>query len=281
MIETGSSGVLSTELSAYIERIDRFNAAQRNAAFLDELRRYNHLIIDELNKIRPLSGIRLLDIGASPHGYSLERALSHSVGEYVGVGLDIEERGFELRTPSGHGKLLRMNAEALDLPDESFHAVVSMSTFEHIANVPAALDEIRRVLLPGGCALITFEPIWTCSYGHHLHHFGDIHRVIPDWAHLIWTPQEMIDNMRDPWPSGAPIGLEQAVAWTYQGREINRIGITELRRMFADWDMKLEWCVELKDSTRSETQLIRAQSATGLTRDDLLTKGLSLLCTRR
>ena len=71
--------------------IDRFNASQANSTLLDAVRSYNHHIIDELVRIRPLRGVRLLDVGASPHGYALERALAHGVHRYVGIGLDIHE----------------------------------------------------------------------------------------------------------------------------------------------------------------------------------------------
>jgi SAM-dependent methyltransferase len=46
---------------------------------------------------------------------------------------------------------------ALDLPDESVAGVVSFYSILHLArpDVPAALSEMRRVLCPGGSALIT------------------------------------------------------------------------------------------------------------------------------
>lgn len=278
---TISEGVSSgaSSLNAYIQGIDRFNATQANAAFLDSIRKYNHQIIDALNEISPIQGLRLLDVGASPHGYALERALTHSVGQYIGIGLDITEP-FEITTGHGAGKLIKMNAENLSFEDDSFDAIVSMSTFEHISNPGRALDEFRRVLRPGGRALISFEPIWTCSYGHHLHHFGPISALIPDWAHLLWTRGQMIDNLKVLWPSDAPITIEKAVAWTYDEPGINRIGIPEMRRIFSNCGMSVEWIVPLRDEARSEDQLRLAASATGLSSDDLMTKGLSVFLSR-
>jgi ubiquinone/menaquinone biosynthesis C-methylase UbiE len=46
------------------------------------------------------------------------------------------------------------NAERLAFPDESFDAVYSMGVLHHTANERAALDEIHRILGPGGRAYI-------------------------------------------------------------------------------------------------------------------------------
>src|SRR5437870_2598827 len=43
-------------------------------------------------------------------------------------------------------RLLRMGAEKLPLPDNSVDAIISNNVFEHIADVPAVVKEIRRVL---------------------------------------------------------------------------------------------------------------------------------------
>ena len=50
-------------------------------------------------------------------------------------------------TPIGHGGL---TGERLDLPDESFDAVLSTWTLCTIPDVASALAEMRRVLKPGG-----------------------------------------------------------------------------------------------------------------------------------
>ncbi len=76
-----------------------------------------------------------------------------------------------------------------------FDLVFSISTLEHVQDVDATLSEIARVLKPGGQALLTFEPVWSCSYGHHLHHFGDCADLLPPWAHLTHTPERMRESL--------------------------------------------------------------------------------------
>lgn len=270
----------TSELAAYSRSIDDFNVAQDNRELLDAIRAYNHSIIEALHRIRSLSGSRLLDVGASPHGYAMERALAHGVREYVGIGLDIGEP-FRLQTPTGAGELRYMNAEALDFEDGVFDAIVSMSTFEHIGDLDRCLREFHRVLKPGGGALISFEPIWSCSYGHHLHHLGDAARVVPDWAHLLWTRDEMSEHLRKCWPADAPWSAAEACAWVYDGDGLNRKGIREVLAILEAAPLAVDWVSPMVDTERDPDQLSAAAAKTGLTRDELMTKGLSAFLTKR
>jgi SAM-dependent methyltransferase len=265
-----------TPLTDYVREIERFNASQSNSALLNDIRRYNHQCVDSLSDAVPLRGKRLLEIGASPHGYALERALSKGVSEYVGIGLDVDQP-VEVRHSRCLGRLLRMNAECLDFKPESFDAVLSISTFEHISDVPLALFEIRRVLRPGGSALVTFEPVWTCSYGHHLHHFGPIARCMPDWAHLLWTKEQMLDLLRDVWPAGSSPSLPEAAAWVYDSPVLNRIGIARMRQLFHESGMSIVWMVSLEDQNRELERLRLVSKESQITPQDLMVKGLSVL----
>jgi SAM-dependent methyltransferase len=274
--ESAAQQIVRYHLDAYIKEIDRVNRAQPNAQLLDAIRDYNHQMIETLKRARSLHGKRLLDIGASPHGYALERALQLGVAEYVGIGLDVD-KPVEVHAAQGKGKLIAMNAEQLDFEDSSFDLVISLSTFEHIGDVAKALAEIRRVLKPGGSALISFEPIWTCSYGHHLHHFGPVSRLMPDWAHLVWDKQEMLEELKPSWPQGASPSLDEAAQWVYESTAINRVGITQMREYFADCGMTIEWIAPLKDEPRDAKRLEEIAEKISLSTDDLMIKGLSVL----
>jgi ubiquinone/menaquinone biosynthesis C-methylase UbiE len=268
------------KLLSYIRNIDNYNASQSNAELLDAIRRYNHSTIDSLNSIRPLSGIRILDVGASPHGYALEHSLALGVSEYVGIGLDIGE-DFSIETKTGRGRLTYMNAESLSFKDNEFDVIVTMSTFEHIDDVGMALSEFRRALKQQGCVLISFEPVWTCSYGHHLHHLGEISKLVPDWAHLLWSKDEMMEYLNACWPENAPLSVPEACSWIYEDKVLNRKGIKEIRKILSECQMHVEWIVPLLDEVRNEKQITAAVEKTGLSRDDLMTKGLSILLYKR
>ncbi|MGO4222717.1 methyltransferase domain-containing protein [Lysobacter sp. TAF61] len=280
----GSAGAINPldgagELRAFIDSIDLFNASQTNSAMLDEIRAYNHLVVGEFNKVRPLQGACLLDIGASPHGYAMEKCFELGVSRYVGVGLDIEAD--EDRKVGGtHGQLRYMNAQDLSFADCTFDAVVSMSTFEHIADVPQALREIHRVLKPGGKVLLSFEPLWTCAYGHHLHHFGEMSQLVPPWAHLVWDREQMMCYLEDKWPATAAIDLQEAIQWIYDSEAINRVGIQKMREHFEACPLSIEWVVPMMHGEVDPALLDLASGLTGLDSDELHTKGLSVLMYR-
>jgi ubiquinone/menaquinone biosynthesis C-methylase UbiE len=58
---------------------------------------------------------------------------------------------------SARPPLVQGAAEALPLAAEAFEAVVSVHVFHLMANWMAAIDEVRRVLRPGGCLLCGYE----------------------------------------------------------------------------------------------------------------------------
>ncbi|WP_214368976.1 methyltransferase domain-containing protein [Pseudonocardia sp. H11422] len=110
-----------------------------------------------LARLAPRPGERVLDVGSGP-GY-LVGALADAVGASGTVhGLD----------PSGPMNVLASarNAErawvhidagdaaALPYPDATFDAGVSTQVYEYVSDIPGALAELRRVLRPGGRALI-------------------------------------------------------------------------------------------------------------------------------
>jgi SAM-dependent methyltransferase len=163
-----------------------------------------------------------------------------------------------------------------------FDAVFSISVFEHVSDVPRVLSEIARVLRVGGCALISFEPVWSCSYGHHLHHFGECARLVPAWAHLIWSPDHMRDYLSDRWPGNAPLLLDEAIEWVYHGDSINRLNVRQFKELFAHSGLSVRWCMNLQDDEekRDSFQLKMASEATGFAPDELMTKGLCMLLTK-
>ncbi len=259
------------------ESITRFNRSQSNVDFLQEIRSYNHFIVGELNKIVRLQGMEVLDIGASPHSYAMEKCLELGVSRYVGIGLDIQCNEM-MSFDEAEGLLYYMNAENLGFPDASFDVVVSMSTFEHIGDVSKALDEIGRVLRSGGTALISFEPLWTCAYGHHMHHLGRVSASIPPWSHLVWDANRMRIHLEAALEPEGRSRADEIVSMIFDDRFINRIGIEQMRLLFSrTTSMRIEWMLPMRHGDIDHPMLAEATAATGLSPDDLHTKGLSVL----
>jgi SAM-dependent methyltransferase len=75
----------------------------------------------------------------------------------------------------------------LPLPDASIDLVVSHEVFEHIADVPAVLSELARVLRPDGRIYIYIHSFTSLSGGHHIawkHPDTKPSRVVAPWDHL-------------------------------------------------------------------------------------------------
>jgi hypothetical protein len=75
-----------------------------------------------------------------------------------------------------------------------YDAIFSIACFEHIAKLPAALSQMRRLLKPNGEGKIfsMFSPIWSCHDGHHLYHLevpsrlhGVQSQILLPWEHLL------------------------------------------------------------------------------------------------
>jgi SAM-dependent methyltransferase len=110
-----------------------------------------------LSQVRELKPRRILDV-SSPKLMSLILAADHDI-----LALDLDDPQLETRWARTAQLLGRkrfthrfQNACAMDLPDESFEFVYSLSVIEHIPGEgdTQAMHEIARVLTPGGRAVI-------------------------------------------------------------------------------------------------------------------------------
>ena len=72
-------------------------------------------------------------------------------------GLDISaEMLAQAKKAGAYGKLMQADLTAgLDIPDASYDAVISVGTFTHNHVGPQGLDEVLRIVKPGGIAAIT------------------------------------------------------------------------------------------------------------------------------
>lgn len=103
-----------------------------------------------------LAGARVLDIGSGMGGFLVAAALNgmHAVG--------IEPSAAYCRLTRLRGlrygltaRVIRGVGEALPCPDASFDIVLAQDILEHVRDPDTTMREMKRVLAPGGVALVT------------------------------------------------------------------------------------------------------------------------------
>jgi SAM-dependent methyltransferase len=126
----------------------------------------------------PLNGMRVLDLGCGPGWYSvaLERAGAHTVS--LDLGRD------DVRQAHSKGaKALVGDAMHLPFGDNSLDGVFCSNLLEHVPEPLNVIDEIARVLRPGGWAWISWTPWYSPWGGHEIVPF---HLLGPKLGPKLW-----------------------------------------------------------------------------------------------
>lgn len=134
---------------------DEGTAAELEAVYSrrDILRR--RALVHEALGARP--GERVLDAGCGP-GFYVSEILERvgPEGSVVGVDASAAMLGLAARRSEGQGNVSfhEGDVRALPVPDADFDRVLSVQVLEYVGDIPAALNELLRVLRPGGRVLI-------------------------------------------------------------------------------------------------------------------------------
>ena len=142
-----------------------------------------------IDLVAPRPGEHILDIGVGPGllAYDLAR-LTGPAGRVVGLDVspDMLAIARERLASQAHAECLEGDAVRLPLPDGGFDAAVSTQVYEYVADMPAALAELYRVLRLGGRALI-LDTDWRSIVWHS----GDetrMARVLACWDDHLANP---------------------------------------------------------------------------------------------
>ncbi len=143
-----------------------------------------------------LKGKDVLDVGCGLGGKTLFHLLQ---GARRVTGLDISQTNAQIaqscfaeREPDSSQRpgLVVADAAAMPFADDSFDLAISIYTFEHLAGPAEVLEEIQRVIKPGGEVFISFPPYFS-PWGAHLTDW-----IYFPWCQVLFSEQALLNVAR-------------------------------------------------------------------------------------
>jgi ubiquinone/menaquinone biosynthesis C-methylase UbiE len=170
----------------------------------------------------------VLDAGCGPGG---KTGFYASMGCKRIIGVDIDPERIRLAKASTHAEqhasmeFMVANLAQLPFHNDHFDIIFLNDVFEHVDRpiLEKVLQELKRVLKPGGAICMEFPP-WTSFDAGHL--YDDIH--IP-WCQLIFSEATLISALEHLKAKDPVVGRLSTIE---HFRELNRITIPEARILF-------------------------------------------------
>src|SRR5262245_54468326 len=201
-------------------------------------------------------GERVLDVGVGPGLLAYDMAASVGRDGHV-CGIDISEDMLAMSrkrcADQPWTEYQRANATDLPYPDKSFDAAVSTQVYEYVADIPAALAELYRVMRPGGRVVVL-----DTDYRSLVIHTGDearMKRVLLAWdEHFVHAglPRTLSGQLRD---AGFVIRLRDVIPMfnpeyhdnTYAKRTLDIIASFVVGRRGVSQDEANAWIAEFTE----------------------------------
>lgn len=223
--------------------------------------------------------LRVLEIGYSSGGtsaFAWEKSgcEAHAIDYFFGDTVESGGRHEYIADMIGSNVQFHVGdvTKQTDLPSEYFDIVFSSSVIEHIADLPAAFKEIKRLLKPGGVTLHTYDPYFHPAGGHSLGILDN------PWGHVRLSKDEVLDYIRTMRPHEAPV----AVPWVQNALHPEHTQ-SQVQRSVCGAGLRLrEWKTAFvgKDLARQLTDEIvtdALRSTPGLCVQELLTRNISFI----
>jgi SAM-dependent methyltransferase len=137
----------------------------------------------------PLRGRTVLDLGSGPGHYT--RALARA-GARV-VALDLGAANVRIAADAGL-PAVRGDALTLPFPSACFDGIFCSNMLEHVPDPAGVVDEIERLLRPGGWAWISWTNWYSPWGGHHITPFHFLGPRLGSKAYVKVTGHEPVRN---------------------------------------------------------------------------------------
>lgn len=150
---------------------------------------YNKAYLSSMFQVVPLpTSSSVLEVGCSD---GLVCDLFAALGARSVVGVDVMlTAGCSFPTPGV--RYHAMDASRLQFDSNSFDVAFSIATMEHVSEPASVIDEMIRVVKPGGHIYVQAGPLYHSPFGHHMFaYFLD-----EPWIHLRRSPQEIVEMVK-------------------------------------------------------------------------------------
>src|SRR4051812_553633 len=214
-------------------------------AYFEEVEQYRYTLapfIPRVARFGDYRGKRVLEIGCGMGTDGSQFAKGGA--DYVGV--DLTEAAAKLARENLAvrglpGQTQSANAERLPFPDASFDHVYSFGVIHHTESPEAVIEEVRRVLKPGGTLTVMLYNRTSINYYVEIMGLRKLGRAVlrPSWApaliaKLLRLPREKLEGhrrqlLRIPkptnlqWISMNTDGPECPLARVYSAREVKEL----------------------------------------------------------
>lgn len=176
---------------------------------------------------------KILEVGVDQYGKIITRIIGkYKAAEAIGINLTINDK-----TLLNSCKVIQGDIRKTDFLDNYFDIIISSSVFEHIQNFDIAINEMYRVLKPGGFLYSHYGPIWSTSYGHHLwmSHDSKLYNywnfILPPYCHLLMSPDELLEYCLNK-TSNEELS-KSIVTYVYDSQEQNRLMFEDYERIIS------------------------------------------------
>lgn len=150
-------------------------------------------------KFGTYSGGKVLDV-ATGKGEFIEMLKEYLLDYTEITGIDLAERALELaseRFTQDNIHIVKMSAEKLEYPDNSFDTVCISNSLHHFPDISIILQEMYRVLKPGGLFIIKemyYDLQSETQMTHRLmHHWSaEIERILGRCHDETWTREQIL-----------------------------------------------------------------------------------------
>ena len=181
------------------------------------------------SRYAPFTGKVVAEIGVGA-GHAIPQYLDRGPHRYIAI--DIEDRPALLASLSGHpngGRFeFRLSApDRLPLDAQSVDVVITENSFEHFTAYGAMIEEIHRVLRPGGVLATQFSPLYYSPYGAHL---MDVIKF--PWLHVMLR-EDVLRDVAAAQALPANAGYDHEYLW-HQYKTLNRLRPGDFLAPFRD-----------------------------------------------